>query len=72
MIAAFGNPSAASDVQVGLELLAAGLRGGKLNVEINLESVKDAAYVETVRKELSMLEHAALHEADAARARLSA
>jgi formiminotetrahydrofolate cyclodeaminase len=38
-------------VQVGLELLAAGLRGAKLNVDINLGSVKDAAYVENVRNE---------------------
>jgi formiminotetrahydrofolate cyclodeaminase len=50
-IARFGNPSASSDVQVGLELLAAGLRGAKLNVDINLGSVKDAAYVENVRNE---------------------
>jgi formiminotetrahydrofolate cyclodeaminase len=51
-IATFGNPSAASDVQVGLELLGAGLRGAKLNVEINLGSVKDAAYVDRVRTDV--------------------
>ena len=42
VVAALGNPSASSDVQVGFELLGAGLRGAKLNVEINLGSVKDA------------------------------
>ena len=48
VVAAFGNPNAASDVQVALELLGAGLRGAGLNVEINLGSVKDAAYVGAV------------------------
>src|SRR3990167_7267413 len=41
VVAARGNPSASSDVQVGLELAAAGLRGARLNVEINLGSLKD-------------------------------
>ena len=35
--------------QVGLELLRAGLRGARLNVEINLGSVKDAGYVRAER-----------------------
>ena len=39
-----GNPNASSDVGVALELLAAGLRGARLNVEINLGSIKDAAF----------------------------
>jgi formiminotetrahydrofolate cyclodeaminase len=56
VIAALGNPSASSDVQVGLELLGAGLRGAKLNVEINLGSVKDAEYVARVRDEVEALE----------------
>ena len=50
VVAALGNPSASSDVQVGFELLGAGLRGAKLNVEINLGSVKDAEYVARVRR----------------------
>ena len=53
-----GNPSASSDVQVGLELLAAGLRGAKLNVEINLSGIKDAEYVERVRREVAEFERA--------------
>jgi len=55
-IAALGNPSASSDVQVGFELLGAGLRGAKQNVEINLRSVKDADYVARVRGEIEALE----------------
>ncbi len=50
-----GNPSASSDVKVGMELLTAGLRGAKENVEINLGSIKDAAYVERVRAEVMAL-----------------
>ena len=51
VIAALGNPNASSDVHVGFELLRAGLRGARLNVDINLPSVKDAAYAEAVRIE---------------------
>jgi formiminotetrahydrofolate cyclodeaminase len=54
-IADLGNQNASSDVQVGLELLRAGLRGAKVNVEINLGSVKDAAYVDVVRAEVARL-----------------
>lgn len=50
-VAKLGNASASSDVQVGLELLGAGLRGARLNVDINLGSVKDAGYAEQVRAE---------------------
>ena len=66
-IARYGNPSASSDVQVGLELLAAGLRGAKLNVDINLGSVKDAAYLETVRRQAEHFVQHAAHHAGAAR-----
>lgn len=51
VVAQFGNENARSDVQVGLDLLRAGLRGGKLNIDINLDSVKDVAYVTAVRAE---------------------
>jgi formiminotetrahydrofolate cyclodeaminase len=56
VVAAFGNRNASSDVQVGLELLGAGLRGAKLNVEINLGSVKDAGFVARARTEADRLE----------------
>jgi formiminotetrahydrofolate cyclodeaminase len=55
-VAALGNPNASSDVQVAQELLAAGLRGARANVEINLPGIKDAAYVEQVRAEVGVLE----------------
>ena len=47
-----GNPNAASDVIVAKELLKAGLNGARANVEINLPSVIDQAYVERVKAQL--------------------
>jgi formiminotetrahydrofolate cyclodeaminase len=55
VVAALGNPNASSDVNVGFELLRAGLRSARLNVDINLPSVKDAAYAEAVRLEAGRL-----------------
>lgn len=55
VVAALGNPNASSDVQVGFELLRAGLRGARLNVDINLPSLKDATYAEAVRIEAGRL-----------------
>jgi formiminotetrahydrofolate cyclodeaminase len=72
VVAEFGNRNASSDVQVGLELLRAALRGALLNVEINLGSVKDAQYVARIRKETEDLVAAADREAASARAHLSA
>ena len=69
VVATLGNPSAYSDVQVGFELLGAALRGAKLNVEINLESIKDGDYAEKTREEAAELERALEHETDAARQR---
>ena len=51
----FGNQNASSDVRVAVELLTAGLRGAKYNVEINLGSVKDPAYGARVRDEVERL-----------------
>jgi formiminotetrahydrofolate cyclodeaminase len=50
-----GNPNASSDVRVGLELLRAGLRGAQMNVEINLDGLKDQPYADAVRAELTRL-----------------
>lgn len=50
-----GNSNASSDVQVGLELLGAALRGARLNVEVNLASVKDPAYIAAVSGEIARL-----------------
>ena len=50
-----GNANASSDVKVAAGLLGAGLAGAHENVEINLGSVKDAAYVQRVRQESAAL-----------------
>jgi formiminotetrahydrofolate cyclodeaminase len=55
VIARLGNRNAWSDVKVGLELLGAGLRGARANVEINLGSVKDREYVGGVESEVARL-----------------
>lgn len=52
-----GNPSASSDANVGMELLRAGMKGAKLNIEINLQSLKDEEYVTLVRAEVDGFEH---------------
>ena len=67
VVAGLGNPSAASDGQVGFELLGAALRGAKLNVDTNLGSVKDADYVARTKKEVEEFERALNHETAAAR-----
>jgi formiminotetrahydrofolate cyclodeaminase len=55
VVARFGNTNASSDVQVGLELLGAGLRGARLNVDINLASLKDAEFAARSRREAERL-----------------
>ena len=70
VVAGLGNPSAASDLEVGVELLAAALRGAKLNVEVNLGSVKDAEYVARIQADVTEFERAIGHEAAAARSAL--
>ena len=66
-VASLGNANAASDVEVGLELLMAGLKGARANVEINLGSVKDASYVGNVQAELTRVQQEAVAAARAAR-----
>ena len=56
VIAQFGNRNASSDAGVGLDLLAAGLRGARRNVEINLAGLTDAEYSAAVADEISRLE----------------
>ena len=67
VVSAMGNPSASSDAAVGFELLAASLRGARLNVEINLGSIKDAEYVRRIQSEVEELEGAIAHEMEAAK-----
>ena len=71
VVAELGNRNAASDVQVGLELLLAAQRGARLNVEVNLGMLKDAAYVALVGEEITRLTAAAEHEVTVARERAS-
>jgi formiminotetrahydrofolate cyclodeaminase len=52
VLAAKGNPSAASDAGVGGLLLYAGMKGAALNVEINLGGLKDQDFNARTRKEL--------------------
>jgi methenyltetrahydrofolate cyclohydrolase len=63
-----GNANASSDVRVGLELLRAGLRGARANVEINLGAVKDHAYAATVRAEVDALSESGETDAPSASA----
>jgi formiminotetrahydrofolate cyclodeaminase len=67
VVAAFGNRNASSDVRVGLELLGAGLRGARLNVEVNLGSIKDAPFADAAAGEVERM--AAEAEAGVAAAR---
>jgi formiminotetrahydrofolate cyclodeaminase len=67
VVARAGNPNAKSDVGVGIEFLLTGLRGGRMNVDINVASLSDAAYVKRVTTERDVL--IADGEADADRAR---
>ena len=70
VIASFGNPNAASDVRVAVEMLSAGLRGARANVDINLESLKDTARVEAIRDEAARLTQKLEDDIQAAQARL--
>ena len=71
VVAQFGNRNASSDVQVGMELVGAGLRGARLNVEINLGGIKDEGYARKVREEVERLSMEAERGVAAARARLA-
>jgi formiminotetrahydrofolate cyclodeaminase len=51
-VAAHGHAGAASDVGVAIALLRAGLHGARLNVAINIDGIRDDAYVKTVREEV--------------------
>lgn len=71
VIARFGNPNAGSDTGVALELLLAAERGARLNVEINLDGIKDPDLVERVRRNASTLDAECVAGAEAARAAVS-
>ena len=69
-VAANGSRKTTSDVGVAIELLLAGLRGARMNVEINLSTLDDALYIAQVKTEVLELEHDAAVDADTARGAL--
>ncbi|MGE3274621.1 MAG: cyclodeaminase/cyclohydrolase family protein [Vicinamibacterales bacterium] len=71
-VARFGNPSAASDVGVGLALLEAAAAGAAANVQINLESLTDEAFVVRAKAQLADGQSRVAEGARAARAALTA
>jgi formiminotetrahydrofolate cyclodeaminase len=69
-VAAHGHRAASSDTGVAVALLRAGERGARLNIEINVGSIADIAYVDAVRTETVRVSDAAARTADAADALL--
>jgi formiminotetrahydrofolate cyclodeaminase len=69
-VAAHGHKPAASDVGVAIALLRAGLRGARLNVEINIGSVTDSEYSSAVTAETYRLADESVRAADEADALL--
>ena len=67
IVSANGNRRTTSDVGVGVELLVAGLRGARMNVDINLAALDDQDYVRRVRTEAEELERNAEADAETAR-----
>ena len=66
VVARNGNPNAATDTGVGVQLLLAGLRGAGLNVDVNTGSLTDAAYVARVKEEREELEREGTADAETA------
>jgi formiminotetrahydrofolate cyclodeaminase len=56
IVASRGYKAAASDIGVAIALIGAGLHGARLNVDINLGSIADAAYKGAVEEEARRLE----------------
>ncbi len=69
-VAAHGHKAAGSDVGVAIALLRAGLRGARLNVEINVGSLTDAEYTSAVTAEIYRLGAESARSADEADALL--
>jgi formiminotetrahydrofolate cyclodeaminase len=65
-VAAFGNPSAASDAAVAIGLLHAAAAGAAANVRTNLEGLKDEALRSATARENAQLSADAAAAADAA------
>src|SRR5215510_7357983 len=67
IVASNGSRKTTSDVGVAVELLGAALRGARLNVDINLAGMQDAAYTARITEEVDELVSDAAEDADAAR-----
>ena len=70
-VAEYGNPSAASDVRVALELLEAASAGATANVEVNLASLTDEAYRQTTASAVIELTNQITEHAAASRGALA-
>lgn len=55
-VAQVANPRALSDAGVAAHLAWAGVQGARLNVEVNLPSLQDEAFVATMKREVEQLE----------------
>jgi formiminotetrahydrofolate cyclodeaminase len=69
-VAGHGHRAAASDVGVAVALLRAGTRGARLNVEINLGGVADAAFTSAAAADTARLSDEAARAAGEAEALL--
>jgi formiminotetrahydrofolate cyclodeaminase len=65
-VAAHGHRGAASDLGVAIALLHCGVRGARLNVDINLSSITDETYKSGAAGEVDRLAHAAATLAETA------
>lgn len=72
IVAGNGNPSAATDTGVAIELLLVGVRGAAMNVDVNVKSLSDASFVTRVSAERTQLETEAVADAQHARNLLTA
>ena len=69
-VAQFGNPSAASDVRVAIELLEATAAGAAANVEINLTGLDDEAFRKSTASAMIELSNTLTEQTASARAAL--
>lgn len=67
IVAGNGNPNAATDTGVAIELLLVGVRGAAMNVDVNVKSLSEAAFVTRVSAERRQLEADAAEDARRAR-----
>jgi formiminotetrahydrofolate cyclodeaminase len=71
IVATNGSRKTTSDVGVAVELLVAGLRGARLNVDINLAGLNDEGYAARIKEEVGELVSGAAADAERARRALT-